>query len=68
MLFNETVFVDSLDMGFGAVTDVLIETVFWVFSGELYHVLVASDFGDDGGGGDFADFGVGFDASGSEFF
>ena len=47
MFFDETVFVDSLDMGFGAVTDVLIETVFWVFSGELYHVLVASDFGDN---------------------
>ena len=55
-------------MGFGAVADVLIESVFWVIGGEVYHIAVTGDFGDDGSGGDFFELGVGFNAGGNIVF
>ena len=61
MLFGEAVLVDCCDVGLGAVADVLIETVFWILGGEVYHVTVAGDFGDNGGGRDFLELGIGFD-------
>ena len=51
-------------MGSSAIADVLIKMIFWVFGGEVNHILVASDFGDDGRGGDFTDFVVGLDEGG----
>ena len=39
----------------GAIADVFFETVIGVLLGESDHVLVAGDFGDNGGGGDFFD-------------
>ncbi len=64
MLWGEAVLIDSFDMSAGAVTDVFIETVVGVFVGKVYHIVVAGDFGDDGSGGDGANFAVGFDESG----
>lgn len=46
---------EGLFVGGGAVADVLFETVARVFLGEINHVVITSDFGDDGGGGDFFD-------------
>ena len=68
MLWGEAVFVNGREVGFGAVADVLVEMVVWVFGGEISHIAIAGDFGDDRGGGDFAYFGIGFDASGYVFF
>ena len=61
VLPSEAVLVNGCDMGFGAVADVLIEAVLRIFGGEIHHIMVTGDFGDDGCGGDFADFIVGFD-------
>ena len=68
MFFRETVFANCLDVGLGAVTDMLIKTILWVFLGEFYHVLIAGDFGDDGSGGDFANFSVGLNTGGRVIF
>ena len=65
VLGSKAVFVDSFSVSFGAVADVFVEAVVWVFFGKVYHVMVASDFGNDRGGGNFADFGVSFDKGGS---
>ena len=54
-------------MSFSAVANVFFEMVVWVFIGKVYHVLIASDFGNDGSGRDFADFVIGFNASGGVF-
>ena len=62
MFVGETILINSCDVNFGAVANVLVEVVFWVLFREFYHVVVASDFGDDGGGGDGADFIITFDA------
>ena len=35
----------------GAVADVFFKTIAGILCGELDHILVAGDFGDDGGGG-----------------
>lgn len=67
MFGSNAVFVDSLKMGFGAVTDVLVETVCGIFGRDLSHVVVAGDFSNNGGGGDFADFVVGLDTGGDVF-
>ena len=61
VFWSEAVAVDSFDVSGGAVADVLIETVVGVFGGDLNHIAVASYFGNDGSGGNFADFGVGLD-------
>ena len=61
MLSSEAVLVNGCDMGFGAVADVFVEAVVWIFGGEIHHIMVTGDFGNDGCGGDFADFIVGFD-------
>lgn len=68
MFGSETILIDSFDVSFSTVTDVFVKTVFWVFFGEFDHVIVTGDFGDDGGGGNFTDFTVAFDAGGSVFF
>lgn len=47
-------------VGGGAVADVFFEAVAGVLFGEVYHVAVAGDFCDDGGGADFFDEKVGF--------
>ena len=60
MFGGKTVFVDGLDMGFGAVADVFVEAIVWVLGSKLYHVLVAGDFSDNGGSGDFTDFSIRF--------
>ena len=67
MLFCEAVFIDGGNVRFGAIANVLVESILWVFGRKIYHIVVAGNFGDDGGGGDFADFGVGFDAGGGVF-
>lgn len=64
MFGGEAMFVDGGDVSFGAVTDMFVEAVVWVFFGEVHHVVVTSDFGDDGSGGNGFEFAVGFDASG----
>lgn len=56
---------ESLLMLECAVTDVLLETVAGILLGELDHVAVAGDFGDDGGGGDFFDEEVSFGQDGN---
>ena len=68
VLWGEAVFVNGCDVGFGAVADVLVETIFGVFFGKRYHIIVTGDFSDDGSGGDFANLVVTFDAGGSMFF
>lgn len=64
MLGCETAFIDGGDMSFGAIADVLVKTVVGILGGEVFHILITSDFGDDGSGGDFADESVGFNAGG----
>lgn len=68
MFICKAVLVNGRDMGFGAVADVLVEAVFWIFGGEIRHIMVAGDFSNNGGGGDFTDFIVGFDTGGDVFF
>ena len=68
MLGGETVLINGCEVRFGAVTNVLVEAVFWVFGGEIHHVIVTGDFGNDGGGGDGFNLGVTFNASRSIFF
>lgn len=68
VFWGEAVLIDSIDVSFGAVADVLVEAIFGVFFGKRYHIIVTGDFGDNGGGGDFANFVVTFDAGGGEFF
>lgn len=65
---GEAVLINSGNVGFGAIADMVFETIVWVFGVEVCHVLVAGDFGDDGGGRDFADFAVGFDEGGGVGF
>ena len=55
-------------MSFGAVANMFVKTVFRELVSELYHVIIPSDFGNDGSGGDFTDFIIAFDAGGGEFF
>lgn len=64
MLGRKAILIDGLNVSFSAIADMLVESILWVFGGEVDHVFVTSDFGDDGGGGDGFDFGVGFDKSG----
>ena len=68
MFGGEAILIDGFDVGFSAVADVVVESVFWVFFGKFNHIVISSDFGDDGGGRDFANFIVAFDAGGGEFF
>ena len=65
VFWGETIFINSCDVSFGAVADVLVKSVLGVFIGEVYHIMITGDFGDNGGGGDFAYFIVAFDAGGS---
>ena len=37
----------------GAVTDVFFKTIAGILLSEIDHILIAGNFGDDGGGGDF---------------
>lgn len=64
----ETVFIDCLNVRFGAVANMLVEAVFWIFFGEFNHVVVTSNFSNNGCSGDFTDFIVALNASGGEFF
>ena len=64
VFFCQAVLIDSGDVRFGTVADVFIEPIFWVVGSEVYHIVVTSNFSDDGGGGDFADFNIGFDEGG----
>ena len=64
----EAVLVDGFDMSFGAVADVFIELVFWILGANVYHVVVAGNFSDDGGGGDGLELGIGFDTCGDILF
>ena len=50
VLRSEAVFIDGFDVRFGAVADVFVESVFGVLGGELDHVVISCDFGDDGSG------------------
>ena len=68
MLWGEAVLVNGCEMGFGAVADVLVKMIVWVLGGEVDHIVITGDFGDDRGGGDFAYLGIGFDVSGRVFF
>ena len=68
MFRSETILVNCFNMSFGAVADMFVEIVFWIFLGELNHIIVTSDFGNDGSSGYFADFIIAFDAGGGEFF
>lgn len=58
---TESVFGAGAEFGEGgamlgsAIADVFFETIIGVLLGEVDHVLVAGDFGDNGGGGDFFD-------------
>ena len=61
VLFCEAVFIDGGNVRFGAIANVLVESIFWIFGCKVYHIAVAGNFGDDGSGGNFADFGVGLD-------
>lgn len=60
----KAILIDGLNVSFSAIADMLVESILWVFGGEVNHVFVTSDFGDDGGSGDGFDLGVGFDKSG----
>ena len=68
MFGGEAVFVDSGDVGFGAVANVLIESVFWIVGGEVYHVAVTGDFSNDGSGRNFFELGISFYVSGDVVF
>lgn len=68
VLWGEAVFIDSIDVSLGAVADMLVESVFGVFFGEINHIVIAGDFGDNGSGRDFANLIVAFDTSGGVFF
>ena len=39
-----------------------VKLVVWIFVGEIYHVVITGDFGDNRGGGDCAKFIIGFNA------
>ena len=60
--------IDSGNVRFGTVADVLVEMKIRIFSGKVNHIVVASNLGDDGGGGYFANFIIAFYASGSVLF
>ena len=64
----EAVFMNGFDVDFGAVADVFVEAIVWVFSGKINHIVVTGDLGDDGGSRDFTDFRVAFDTGGGVFF
>ena len=68
MLQSEAILINCFDMSFGAVANMFVKTVFWELVGELYHVIIPSDFGNDGSSGNFTDFIIAFDAGGGEFF
>lgn len=68
MLQSEAILINCFDMSFGAVANMFVKTVFRELVSELYHVIISSDFGNDGSGGDFTDFIIAFDAGGGEFF
>ena len=55
MLRGDAVLLESGEMFFGTIAFVLLERIFGVFFGEINHVVVTSDFGKNGGGGDFFD-------------
>ena len=57
----ETVFINGGDVNFGAIADVFFKTIVRIFSGEIFHILITSNFGYNRGGGNFADESVGFD-------
>ena len=68
MFQSETILINCFDVGFGAVANMFVEAVFRELVSELYHVIIPSDFGNDGSGGNFTDFIIAFDAGGGEFF
>lgn len=68
MFWGEAILINCFDMSFGAVADMLVKTVFWELVSELYHVIISSDFGNDGSSGNFMDFIIAFDAGCGEFF
>ncbi len=59
---------EGLFMKSGTVADMLFEAVFGVFRGEVDHVAIASNFSDDGSGGNFGDKKVGFLENGDAVF
>ena len=60
--------VDSSNVRFGTIANVLIEMIVRVFGGKVDHIVIASNFGDDGSGRDFANYVVAFYASGGVLF
>ena len=68
VLGGEAIFINSGDVGFGAVADMIIETVIWVFGYEVSHVVITGDFGDDRGSGNSFEFCIGFDAGSDVWF
>ena len=61
VFWSEAAIVDGCDVGFGAVTNVSVKTVVGILFGEVDHVMIAGDLGDDGSSGNCRKFGVGFD-------
>ncbi len=68
MFIGEAVLVDSCDVGSGAIADMFVETVCGIFGRDFSHVVVASDFGNDGGGRNLTNFVVAFDTGRSIVF
>ena len=60
--------IDSGNVRFGTVADVLIKMIIGILRGKTEHIVIASNFGDDGSGRDFANFIVAFYASGGVLF
>ena len=68
MFQSEAILINCFDMRFGAVANMFVEAVFRELVSELYHVIIPSDFSNDGSSGYFADFIIAFDAGGGELF
>ena len=62
------VFLEGGAMLSGTVTDMFFKTIFGVLLGEINHIFITSDFGDDTGGRNFFNEKIGFFESGNFIF
>ena len=60
--------INSSNVRFGTIADVLIKMIIGILCGKIEHIVVASNFGNNGGCRDFANFVVAFYAGGGVLF
>lgn len=68
VLGSKAILINGGGVGFGTVANILGELVFGILRADFCHVMIAGDFGDNRSSGDFADFGIAFDAGGGVWF